>query len=118
MSPEEDPIREAHLAVDAVRALLLAPTSAALEGTVPHLERAAACVAAVQTAVRARPAQPQARAAMMGLRHALGRLSVLLENAGDFYGGWSQYLALAVGGYTRAGEPAAPRPRATLSLEG
>ncbi len=118
MSPEEDPIRQAQAAVDAARMLLLAPSLKSINASALQLERVATLLTAVQAGLRVRPAQPGVAKKLANLGHSLGRVALLLENAAAFQAGWSQQLALTLGGYTAAGEPAAQKPHATVSVEG
>ncbi len=118
MSPEDARIREARTEVEAARRLLLSPVAAALDRSVPHLERAAGHLKALLDANggprKGRPAQ----AGLRGLAQAISRVAALLENSSSFYIGWSRQLAAAACGYTRSGEPATSGGRPTLSVEG
>jgi hypothetical protein len=119
MSPEEARIRTACEAVEETRRLLLSPSLAALCSSMPHLERAAACLKAAQAAVPPEPAERRRLLSeALALRQSLNRASALLEHAAAFYMGWSRRVAEAAGGYTNSGEPATPALRSTLSVEG
>ncbi len=119
MSPEEARIRTACEAVEEARCLLLSPSLAALCSSMPHLERAAACLEAAQAAV---PSEPGERSKLLqgtlALRHSLHRATALLDHAAAFHMGWSRRLAEAACGYTESGEPGTPSLRSTLSVEG
>jgi hypothetical protein len=119
MSPEEDCIRTARAAVEEARRLLLSPSLAALYSSMPHFEHASDCLKAALTAM---PSEPVERSrlfeATLVLRHSLHRARALLDHAAAFRMGWSRRLAEAACGYTDSGEPATPRLRGTLSVEG
>ncbi len=114
MSPEED-LGKAQAAVEEARKLLLTPSAEALERSVPHLERAIACLGRIQS-----KAKPGAGilAGLRKLRLSVDRTMALFESAGGFHVGWAEHLALISGGYTAQGAPAAPRTRGKLSVEG
>jgi hypothetical protein len=118
MSTEEAQIRDAQAALEAARALLLAPSVESVDGSVPHLERAVACLDAIQSGLRARPAGPAVRAGMRKLRQMVRRVTALLENAAEFHLGASQLLAVALAGYTARGEPGQPQSSGTIRMEG
>jgi hypothetical protein len=119
MRDEAAEVREAHAAVEKVRLLLHAPTAEALDRSISYLEQAVACVKALQAAPHPGPKERLAAAAgLAGLRQAVCRVTALLENFAAFHLGWSRQLAVAVSGYTPAGEPATPGLRGNLSVEG
>jgi hypothetical protein len=115
MSTEEGLIRDAIAEVEAARRLLLAPSATGLERSRPHLERAVRFLQAVSPAPDQRKIAP---AGLSGLRHAIARVTALLEGSASFYNGWSRRVATAACGYTCGGAPAAPGLPRTLSLEG
>jgi hypothetical protein len=119
MRDEAVELREAHAAVEKVRLLLHAPTAEALDRSIPYLEQAVACVKALQAARHPEPKEREAAAAALaGLRQAVCRVTALFENCAAFQFGWARRLAVAVSGYTPAGEPATPGLRGNLSVEG
>ncbi len=117
MRPEEDPLPKAQAAVEAARTLLLAPTAEALDRSVPHLECALSCLNTVQTAWRAKP-DGGVPPGLQKLRQSVNRAVALFQNAGGFYLGWAERLALLNGGYNAQGEPAVPSANGKLSVEG
>jgi hypothetical protein len=117
-SVEDDRIREAQAALEAARALMLAPSVEAVDGSIPHLERAVACLDALQAVVRAGPVDAAARAGLLKLREAVRRVARLVENAAEFHLGWAQCAAVATAGYTAQGEPGQANCSGRLSVEG
>jgi hypothetical protein len=118
MSAEEDRIREAQAALDAARALMLEPSVARVDGSIPHLERAVACLNAVQVHFRVGPADPVAGVGLLKLGQSVRRVTRLIESAAGFHLGWAQRFAVATVGYTAQGEPAQTDCGGKLSVEG
>lgn len=93
--------------LEAARTLLLSPSAEALDRSCAHLERAVA---------ELREAPEVAHTA--DVLEAVSRVTALVENAGQFYAGWSRRAAAAACGYMPTGEPAGLPARRNLSIEG
>jgi hypothetical protein len=119
MPREEAFIRTAFEEVAEARHFLLSPCLKALRSSMLPLEHAVTCLKAVQAA---RPPDPAQRSRLLSgtlaLRQSLCRVKALLDHAAAFHTGRSRRIAEATGGYTTSGEPATPKLRNTLSVEG
>ena len=97
---------------------MLAPSVENIECSIPHLERAVACLNAAQEHLRAGSPDPAAGAGLQKLRASVQRVTRLVANGAAFQLGWAERLAVAAAGYTAQGEPAQTRGNGRLSVEG
>jgi hypothetical protein len=121
MSPGESQLRLAEAAAERARRLLLFPSVANLDRSLPFLEQACANLEEVRQLAFDQPAARKLEllSGLKVLRRTGHRVAALLEGAARFRAGWFEALKVATAaGYNQAGEPAASTPPRTLSVEG
>lgn len=111
--------RRARASLREAQRLLAGAAPQALDASIPPLEQAASCLAAVKESLRSGgPRTPDLLAELGELRRETARLTTLFEHLAAFHFGWARLLCAGAEPYTSRGERGTPAPMRTVSLEG